>query len=195
MPRGRSERGPATRTLAPSVRSAKMLERATRLWSMSPQITTVSPSILPLCARMVEASSSAWVGCSCAPSPAFTMAALDALGEQQRRAGLGVADDHDVRIHGIQVHRGVDERLALDRGRRGGGEVDPVGGQALGRNLERGAGARRRLQEQVDDRLAAQGGHLLDGPIRDLQEALAQVEDGGDLLAGSASPCRAGAAG
>ena len=54
-------------------------------------------------------------------------AGADALAEQQRRAGLGVANDHDVRIHGIQVHRGVDQRLAFDRGRRGSGEVDPVG--------------------------------------------------------------------
>ncbi len=43
---------------------------------MSPQMTTVCPSILPLCARMVEASSSAWVGCSCWPSPPLTTAAL-----------------------------------------------------------------------------------------------------------------------
>ena len=49
-----------------------MFDRATRLWRMSPQIATSRPASFPLCARMVEQSSSACVGCSCAPSPAFT---------------------------------------------------------------------------------------------------------------------------
>ncbi len=51
-----------------------MFERATRLCRMSPQIATVRPSIRPLRRRMVSASSSAWVGCSCAPSPALMTA-------------------------------------------------------------------------------------------------------------------------
>ena len=49
-----------------------MFERATREWRMSPQIATVRPSMRPRLRRMVSASSSAWVGCSCAPSPALT---------------------------------------------------------------------------------------------------------------------------
>ena len=40
------------------------------------------------------------------------------------------------------------------------------------------------FEEEVDHRLAAQGGHLLDGALGDLQEALAEIEDGGDLLGG-----------
>src|SRR6185312_7283118 len=46
-----------------------MFERATRLCAMSPQMATTSPSRRPLRRRMVSASSSAWVGCSCVPSP------------------------------------------------------------------------------------------------------------------------------
>ncbi len=49
-----------------------MFDRATRLWVMSPQMATTSPSNRPLWARIVEQSSSAWVGCSWAPSPALT---------------------------------------------------------------------------------------------------------------------------
>ena len=72
--------------------------------------------------------------------------------------------------------------LAFGRRRRRRREVDPVGRQTLGRDLERRARARRRFEKQVDDGLAAQGRHLLDGPIGDLQEALAEVEDRRDFL-------------
>src|SRR6266852_4977399 len=55
-----------------------MFERATRECSTSPMIATFNPAIRPLCSRIVSASSKAWVGCSCEPSPALTIAALDA---------------------------------------------------------------------------------------------------------------------
>ena len=43
-----SVRGAATRTRAPSLVSAQMFERATRLWRMSPQIATSSPAMRAL---------------------------------------------------------------------------------------------------------------------------------------------------
>src|SRR5665647_2048106 len=43
---------------------------------ISPRIVTFSPAIFPLCSRIVNASSNACVGCSCAPSPALMMLAL-----------------------------------------------------------------------------------------------------------------------
>ena len=49
-----------------------MSERATRLCEMSPTIATTRPSSEPSDWRSVNASSSAWVGCSWQPSPAFT---------------------------------------------------------------------------------------------------------------------------
>ena len=48
-----------------------MFERTTRLCSMSPTMATLSPASFPLWRRIVKASSSAWVGCSWAPSPAL----------------------------------------------------------------------------------------------------------------------------
>ena len=60
-----------------------------------------------------------------------------------------------------QVVDGVEQRLALGRRRRADVEVDHVGGQALGGDLERRARARRVLEEQVEHRLAAQQRHLL----------------------------------
>jgi hypothetical protein len=71
MPCGNSVDGATTRTRAPMVLSSRMLERATRECSTSPQIAITSPSIRPLLRRIVSASSSAWVGCSWAPSPAL----------------------------------------------------------------------------------------------------------------------------
>src|ERR1700730_12348559 len=71
MPGGSKVEGATTRTRAPSALSRMMLERATLEWAMSPQIATVSAAIGPLLRRMVRASSSAWVGCSWAPSPAL----------------------------------------------------------------------------------------------------------------------------
>src|SRR5690606_1306133 len=61
---------------------------------------------------------------------------------------------------------------------------DRIGGEALLRELEGDARARRRLEEEVDDRLAAKHGDLLDRPLADLLERLRRVEDRADLLGG-----------
>src|SRR5262249_7198150 len=53
-------------------------------------------------------------------------------------------------------------------------------GEPLAGELERGAGARRRLVEEVDHRLAAQGRHLADAPQRDAEERLGRVEQRSD---------------
>ena len=68
--------GAMTRTRAPMVLSRWMLERATRLCRMSPQMATVRPARRPRRRRMVSASRSAWVGCSWLPSPALMTAQL-----------------------------------------------------------------------------------------------------------------------
>ena len=65
-----------------------MFERATRLWAMSPTMATLSPSKWPFLLRMVSRSSSACVGCSCAPSPALTIAQ-----ESSRASSAGAPDD------------------------------------------------------------------------------------------------------
>ena len=49
-----------------------MFDRATRLCMTSPQIATRRPAMWPKARRIESASSSAWVGCSCWPSPALT---------------------------------------------------------------------------------------------------------------------------
>ena len=84
--------GPDERDLAPSFEQPKMFERATRLKRMSPTIATCSPAILPLLLANRKESSSACVGCSCAPSPALMMLALSVLPESAgRRRSCGAA--------------------------------------------------------------------------------------------------------
>ena len=75
MPRGISVGGPASVTLAPIFWKAMMSLRATRLCRTSPTIQMFRPSSAPRRSRSVWTSSSAWVGCSCLPSPALTIAA------------------------------------------------------------------------------------------------------------------------
>ena len=73
---------------------------------------------------------------------------------------------------------GVEQRLALGDARRRGAHVDDVGAEPLAGELERGARARRRLEEEVDDRLAAQGRSLLRlGCRRQGERCLSRVED------------------
>src|SRR5476649_2830387 len=55
---------------------------------MSPRIVTFNPAIFSLCSRIVNASSSACVGCSCAPSPALMMLALTT---RDRKCGAPLA--------------------------------------------------------------------------------------------------------
>src|SRR6185437_3584656 len=72
--------------------------------------------------------------------------------------------------------------LAL-RGRGGADvEVDDIGGQALGRDLERGARARGALEEHVEHRAPAQERHLLHLALAHRDELVGGVEDAADRL-------------
>jgi hypothetical protein len=102
---GRSVRGPARsaprsrRARAGARSSARRASAARRRRSPRPA------SSVPLARRIVNASRSACVGCSWAPSPAFTTAAAHALGDVLRGAGAAVADDDHVgRIASSVLH-------------------------------------------------------------------------------------------
>ena len=76
-PTGSRVGGATSVTSTPRVRSSSALERATRLCRTSPTIATRRPSSpprldSPRCRHIVNASSSACVGCSWVPSPALT---------------------------------------------------------------------------------------------------------------------------
>jgi hypothetical protein len=59
--------------------------------------------------------------------------------------------------------------------------VEHVGAEALAGQLERHLGARRRLEEQVDLREAAQDRGLFLGPAVHVDIGFGQVQEGGDL--------------
>ena len=154
--------------------------RATRLCLMSPTIATRSPSkpaVRCRAARIVYASSSAWVGWACQPSPALITLAV--VHPSTSSAGTARTVPHDERI---DAHRGdrldrVAQALALVDARLADGEGHRVGRQPLGRRLEAEPGARRVLEEHVADGLAPQCRHLRIRPAVDLGHVVGEVED------------------
>jgi hypothetical protein len=85
----------------------------------------------------------------------------DMAGDQMPGAGGGVAHDEHVGLHRRQVGDGVEQGFALALRRGVDVQVDHVGGQPFGGDLEGGAGARGVLEEDVEDGLAAQQRHFL----------------------------------
>ena len=71
--------GPQSTGVAPILQSPHRSDRATRLCEMSPTMTTRLPARPPSVSCIVNRSSSACVGCACAPSPALTTAVRSSL--------------------------------------------------------------------------------------------------------------------
>ena len=105
------------------------------------------------------------------------------LRNQVRCPRFAVTHHEQVSRHGRQVGDGVEQRLALAGRAARDVEVDHVGRQALGRDLERGARARAVLEEQVEHALAAQQGHLLHFAVVHAHEVGSGVEDVRDDVA------------
>ena len=117
--------------------SSRMFERATREWAMSPQIATFRRCSRPLARRIVNASNSAWVGCSWRPSPAFRTAQVHLFGQQVHAPGMRMPHHQKIGVHGVQRQRGVDQRFALFHRRDLHRHRHDIGAQALARDLER----------------------------------------------------------
>jgi hypothetical protein len=100
-----------------------------------------------------------------------TPEAAQVVGDQVRCAAGRVPDDEHVGVHGHQIVDRVEQGFAFGGGRTRDVEVDDVRRQALGGDLEGRARACRILEEDVEDALAAQQGHLLDVPVGDLEES------------------------
>ena len=113
------------------------------------------------------------------------------LGEELRRARRTVPDDDDIDVVRLEDERGVLERLAFDEARTARGNVDHVRAQAHRGQLKRRARARARLDEEVDQRAAAQGGHFFHVARADFLELLRGVEQEGDFLRARVPGCRA----
>ena len=91
---------------------------------------------------------------------------LDMARDQVAGAGGGMAHDEHVGLHRRQIGDGVEQGFALALRGSVDVQVDHVGGQPLGGDLEGCAGTRGVLEEDVEDCLAAQQRHFLHVPIR-----------------------------
>ena len=116
------------------------------------------------------------------------VAGVDHAGIEHPRQQVGgargvMADHHRVDLHRLDGAGGVGEALPLLRAGGRAGQVDGVGRQPLGGQLEAGAGAGGRLEEQVGDGLALQRRDLLDLARGDLLERVGGIEQQLDLLA------------
>ena len=188
MPLGTRVGGPQRITLAPSLVRPQMLERATREWAMSPSRPTVRPSIRPLARRIVIRSSSPWVGCSWAPSPALMIEHLTCWASRWGVPGVGWRTTRmSAPIASMFLAVSMNDS-PLERLEPLGGEVLGVGREPLGRQAEAGPRAGRVLEEQVEDDPALERGHLLAAARRDLGERLGGVEDRHDLLGATGPP-------
>ncbi len=111
---------------------------------------------------------------------------VDLARQQLDRARGVVAHHQNIRVHGVQRHRRVHQRLALaDRGRVYR-HVHDVGAEAFSRKLERGLGAGRGLEEQVDLGAAAQARALLVDLAVELDIFFGEVEQAGNVGNGKA---------
>src|SRR6266542_801462 len=93
-----------------------------------------------------------------------------------------MADDDHVDAHRFQIPRGVDERLAFENARSGRGDIHGVSREALLGELEGDSGARRVLEEEIDDRRAAQRRHFFYCALAYFLERFGGVEDETNLI-------------
>ena len=82
--------------------------------------------------------------------------AIDFLRQQFDGAGRVMANDENIRPHGVQRHRRVDQRFAFRDGRGRDVHVHDVGPETLASQLERALRPRRGFEEQVDERAPLQ---------------------------------------
>src|SRR5690606_21362179 len=106
-----------------------------------------------------------------------------AFGEHARGAGRTVAQDDRNRPHGREGLRRALEALAPRTARSFRAEVDDLARKPLRRALEAHAYAGRILEEQVDDRAAAQRRELLDLAVGDTRHVLGDVEQPDGVVA------------
>ena len=140
------------------------------------------PGCRPLLRRMVSASSSAWVGCSCAPSPALT---TEQSTLRASRCTAPAAWWRTTIMSGrmafsvIAVSISVSPFLMEEDADR---HVHHVSAEPLAGELEGGLRPGRRLEEQVDLRAAAQRRLLLLDLARHVDRLVGEIEQRRDVL-------------
>ena len=103
--------------------------------------------------------------------------AVHLLRQQFHRAGSVMPDHQDVGMHGVQRHRGIDQRLALLHGGRVDRHIHDVGAEPLAGQFERGLRPGRGFEEQIDLGAAAQRRALLLDLAIEIDEFLGEIEE------------------
>ena len=101
----------------------------------------------------------------------------DVACDQVWRSALAVAHDEHVGLHCRQIGHRVEHRLALGLRRNVDGKIDDIGRQPLGCDFECRARASRRLEEKVENCLAAQQRHFFYLALCDADERFRGIED------------------
>ena len=102
---------------------------------------------------------------------------LEPFGQELRRARGGMAQDDEIGLHRLEHLAGVLQRLALAEGTRGAVDGNDVGVEARGGQLERGARARARLDEEIHHRAALERGRFLHAAREQILEGAPGIED------------------
>ena len=181
MPNGSKVEGATTRTRAPSVLSRMMFAGHPRMQDIAAD-RHHEPLDAPFVAADGQRVEQRLGRVLVRPVAGIDHRAVDLLGEELDRTRRVMAHHQDVRVHGVERHRGVDQGLALAHGRGVDRHVHHVGAEPLAGQLERRLGAGRGLEEQVDLGAAAQRGAFLLDLTVEVDEFLAEVEEAGDLL-------------
>ena len=137
---------------------------------------------LPLCWRMVSASSSPCVGCDRCASPADSTLTCGATcaATCASTPGFGVADHEHVEVQRLQRVDGVEHALAFDARGQLHFQIDHLGARAPAGELEGHARAGGRLGEEIRDGHAPQrvpGGGALADVAREMLRPLEQRLD------------------
>jgi hypothetical protein len=109
-------------------------------------------------------------------------ARLDDPCEKMRRSGSAVANDNEIRVQRFKITRGIAQGLAFFQ--RGGfsRKINDIRGEAQFGKFETDSRAGRRLNEQVNHRLAAQRWNLFYRAFPNGLERARRVQDRDDLV-------------
>ncbi len=100
-------------------------------------------------------------------------------------AGLGsVADDHHVHVHGLDIQRRVDKRLALGQAAAAGSKFDRVRPQPPCGQRETVSGPRRAFEDKIACRFALQFRQLASKSPCCRPETIGRIQDRQDFLRG-----------
>ena len=158
-----------------------MLERATRLCAMSPQMAHGQPAEPPARPADGEGIQKRLRRMFVPPVSGVEHRAFHLLREEVGSTGVRMPDDQEVRIHRVQRQRRVDQGFALPDGTRAQDHVHDVGPEALTGELETRLRSRGVLEEHVDQGQAQEFVGTLGGTPVEVHVVIGKVQDGFDV--------------